>query len=145
MSAETINAASSLWTLPKKEITADAYKEFYHHVGHAFDDPWLTIHAVAEGIVSYTCLLFVPSDTPFDLFDPERKGRVRLYVNRVFITDDCEGLLPPYLRFLRGVVNSADLPLNISRETFQHDPRLAKIRTGLIKRVLDELAKKAGR
>ena len=141
--AEKINAASSLWTLPKKEISADAYKEFYHHVAHAFDDPWLTIHAVTEGIVSYTCLLFVPSDTPFDLFDPERKGRVRLYVNRVFITDDCEGLLPPYLRFLRGVVDSADLPLNISRETFQHDPRLAKIRTGLIKRVLDELAKKA--
>jgi molecular chaperone HtpG len=141
--AETINAASSLWTLPKKDISADAYKEFYHHVGHAFDDPWLTVHAVVEGIVSYTCLLFVPSEAPFDLFDPERKGRVRLYVNRVFITDDCEGLLPPYLRFLRGVVDSADLPLNISRETFQHDPRLAKIRTGLIKRVLDELSKKA--
>lgn len=141
--AEKINAASTLWTLPKKEISADAYKEFYHHVGHTFDDPWLTIHAVVEGIVSYICLLFVPSEAPFDLFDPERKGRVRLYVNRVFITDDCEGLLPPYLRFLRGVVDSADLPLNISRETFQHDPRLAKIRSGLIKRVLDELIKKA--
>lgn len=141
---EKINSASTLWTLPKKEISADAYKEFYHHVAHAFDDPWLIIHAVAEGIVSYTCLLFVPSEMPFDLFDPERKGRVRLYVNRVFITDDCEGLLPPYLRFLRGVVDSADLPLNISRETFQHDPRLAKIRAGLVKRVLDELGKKAG-
>ncbi|MFO1155000.1 MAG: molecular chaperone HtpG [Rhodospirillales bacterium] len=141
--AEKINAAASLWTLPKKEISDEAYKEFYHHVGHAFDDPWLTIHAVAEGIVSYTCLLFVPSDTPFDLFDPERKGRIRLYVNRVFITDNCEGLLPPYLRFLRGVVDSADLPLNISRETFQRDPRLAKIRSGLVKRVFDELSKKA--
>jgi molecular chaperone HtpG len=129
--------------MPKKEITAEQYKEFYHHVGHAFDEPWLTIHNTVEGVVSYTSLLFVPTTAPFDLFDPQRKGRVRLYVKRVFITDDCEGLLPAYLRFLRGVVDSEDLPLNISRETFQHDPRLAKMRSGLVKRVLDELAKKA--
>jgi molecular chaperone HtpG len=141
--AQTLNAASSLWTVPKKEITAEQYKEFYHHVGHAFDDPWLTIHNTVEGVVSYTSLLFVPTMAPFDLFDPQRKGRVKLYVKRVFITDDCEGLLPAYLRFLRGVVDSEDLPLNISRETFQHDPRLAKMRSGLVKRVLDELAKKA--
>lgn len=141
--AQTLNAASSLWTMPKKEITAEQYKEFYHHVGHAFDDPWLTIHNTVEGVVSYTSLLFVPTTAPFDLFDPQRKGRVKLYVKRVFITDDCEGLLPAYLRFLRGVVDSEDLPLNISRETFQHDPRLAKMRSGLVKRVLDELAKKA--
>ncbi|HRK96175.1 MAG TPA: molecular chaperone HtpG, partial [Rhodospirillales bacterium] len=139
---QTLNAASSLWTRPKKDITEEQYKEFYHHVGHAFDDPWLVIHNTVEGVVSYTSLLFVPSSAPFDLFDPERKPRVKLYVRRVFITDDCEGLLPSYLRFLRGVVDSEDLPLNISRETFQHDPRLAKMRSGLVKRVLDELARK---
>ncbi|QLH39462.1 MAG: molecular chaperone HtpG [Defluviicoccus sp.] len=141
-SAAPVNAASSLWTLPKKDITAEQYKEFYHHVGHAFDDPWLILHNTVEGVVSYTNLLFVPKQAPFDLFDPERKARVKLYVRRVFITDDCEGLLPAYLRFVRGVVDSEDLPLNISRESFQHDPRLAKIRSGLVKRTLDELAKK---
>lgn len=141
--AKTLNAASSLWTRPKKDITEEQYKEFYHHVGHAFDDPWLTLHNAVEGVLSYTSLLFIPSTPPFDLFQPERKGHVKLYVKRVFITDDCEGLLPPYLRFLRGVVDSEDLPLNISRETFQHDPRLAKMRSGLVKRVIDELAKKA--
>lgn len=141
--APTLNAASTLWTLPKKDITREQYTEFYHHVGHAFDEPWLTLHNQVEGVVSYVSLLFVPKQAPFDLFDPERKSRLKLYVKRVFITDDCEGLLPSYLRFLRGVVDSEDLPLNISRETFQHDPRLAKIRAGLVKRVLDELAKKA--
>ena len=140
---QTLNAASSLWTRAKKDITDEQYKEFYHHVGHAFDEPWLVLHNTVEGVVSYTSLLFVPSTAPFDLFDPERKPKVKLYVRRVFITDDCEGLLPSYLRFLRGVVDSEDLPLNISRETFQHDPRLAKMRSGLVKRVLDELARKA--
>ncbi len=143
VAAAPLNDAKSLWLLPKREITDEQYKEFYHHVAHAFDDPWLILHNQVEGVVSYTNLLFVPSQRPFELFDPERKPRVRLYVKRVFITDDCEGLLPPYLRFLRGVVDSEDLPLNISRETFQHDPRLAKIRSGLTKRVLDELEKKA--
>jgi len=141
--APTLNAATSLWTLPKKDVTAEQYTEFYHHVAHAFDEPWLVLHNQIEGVVSYTNLLFVPKQAPFDLFDPERKSRLKLYVKRVFITDDCEGLLPSYLRFLRGVVDSEDLPLNISRESFQHDPRLAKIRSGLVKRVLDELAKKA--
>jgi len=141
--AETMNAASSLWTREKKDITEEQYKEFYHHVGHAFDDPWLTLHNRVEGVLSYTSLLFIPSSPPFDLFQPERKGHVKLYVKRVYITDDCEGLMPPYLRFLRGVVDSEDLPLNISRETFQHDPRLAKMRSGLTKRVLDALEKKA--
>jgi molecular chaperone HtpG len=140
---QTLNEASSLWTRARKDITEEQYKEFYHHVSHAFDDPWLVIHNTVEGVVSYTCLLFVPSSAPFDLFDPERNPRVKLYVKRVFITDDCAGLLPSYLRFLRGVVDSEDLPLNISRETFQQDPRLAKMRSGLVKRVLDELARKA--
>tara|TARA_B100000674_G_scaffold498526_1_gene537399 strand:+ start:1649 stop:3535 length:1887 start_codon:yes stop_codon:yes gene_type:complete len=139
---ETLNSASALWTLQKKDINNEKYKEFYHHVSHAFDEPWLTLHNHVEGVLSYTNLLFIPSTPPFDLFTPERKTQVKLYVNRVFITDDCEGLLPPYLRFLRGIVDSQDLPLNISREMFQHDPRLAKIKTGLIKRVLNELKKK---
>ena len=140
---DTLNTASALWTRPKSEITADQYKEFYHHVGHSLDDPWHVMHSAVEGVVAYTSLLFIPSTPPFDLFHPDRKGHVKLYVKRVFITDDCEGLLPAYLRFLHGVVDSEDLPLNISRETFQRDPRLAKIRSGLVKRVLDELAKKA--
>jgi molecular chaperone HtpG len=140
---ETLNSASALWTLKKSEIKAEQYTEFYHHVGHVFDEPWLTLHNRVEGVMSYTNLLFIPTMAPFDLFTPERKGHIKLYVNRVFITEDCEGLLPPYLRFLRGIVDSEDLPLNISREMFQHDPRLAKIKTGLTKRVLGELKKKA--
>ncbi|MBL6931376.1 MAG: molecular chaperone HtpG [Rhodospirillales bacterium] len=140
---ETLNSASALWTLQKSDIKDEQYKEFYHHVGHAFDDPWLTLHNRVEGVMSYTNLLFIPTMAPFDLFTPERKGHVKLYVNRVFITDNCEGLLPPYLRFLRGVVDSEDLPLNISREMFQHDPRLTKIKSGLTNRVLGELKKKA--
>ncbi len=140
---EAINSASALWTRPKAEITAEQYKEFYHHVAHAFDEPWATLHYKAEGAIEYTGLLFVPSSKPFDIFHPDRKQHVKLYVRRVFITDDCEELLPPYLRFVRGVVDSQDLPLNVSREMLQHNPVLAKIRTGLVKRVLGELKKKA--
>ena len=140
---DTLNTASALWTRAKGGIGEDQYREFYRHVGHAVDDPWLVIHNSVEGRLTYTNLLFVPSQPPFDLFDPARKSRVKLYVKRVFITDDCEELLPSYLRFVRGVVDSEDLPLNISRETIQHDPRLAKMRGGLVKRVLGELKKKA--
>ncbi|RAU23965.1 molecular chaperone HtpG [Paramagnetospirillum kuznetsovii] len=140
---ETVNSASALWTRSKSEVTAEQYKEFYHHVAHAFDEPWSTLHFKAEGAIEYTGLLFVPSSKPFDLFQPDRKQHVKLYVRRVFITDDCEELLPPYLRFVRGVVDSQDLPLNVSREMLQHNPILAKIRSGLIKRVLGELKKKA--
>ena len=140
---ETINTASALWTRPRSEITAEQYKEFYHHVGHNFDDPWLTLHNKAEGVLEYTSLLFVPSTKPFDLFDPERKSRVKLYVRRVFITDEGTGLLPPYLRFLRGIVDSEDLPLNVSREMLQSNPMATRIRQQLTRRVLSELAKKA--
>ena len=140
---ETINTASALWTRPRSEITQEQYNEFYHHVGHSFDDPWLTLHAKAEGVLEYTSLLFVPSAKPFDLFDPERKSRVKLYVRRVFITDEGTNLLPPYLRFLRGVVDSEDLPLNISREMLQSNPTAARIRQQLTKRILTELGKKA--
>ncbi len=138
-----LNTASALWTRPKKDVDAEQYKEFYHHVSHAFDEPWLTLHNSVEGVLSYTNLLFIPSSQPFDLFHPDRKAQVRLYVKRVFITDDCEGLMPPYLRFMRGIVDSEDLPLNISREMFQHNPQLAKIRSGLAKRIMGELKKKA--
>ena len=140
---ETVNAASALWTRPRGDITPDQYKEFYHHVGHSFDDPWLTLHNKAEGVLEYTNLLFVPSTKPFDLFDPDRKSRVKLYVRRVFITDDGTELLPAYLRFLRGVVDSEDLPLNVSREMLQSNPMVARIRQQLTRRVLTELAKKA--
>jgi molecular chaperone HtpG len=140
---ETINTASALWTRPRSEITPEQYKEFYHHVGHSFDDPWLTLHNKAEGVLEYTNLLFVPSTKPFDLFDPERKSRVKLYVRRVFITDEGTELLPAYLRFLRGVVDSEDLPLNISREMMQSNPMVARIRQQLTRRVLTELGKKA--
>jgi molecular chaperone HtpG len=140
---EVVNTAAALWTRPKSEITAEQYKEFYHHVAHSFDDPWLILHNKAEGVFEYTSLLFVPSVKPFDLFDPERKPRVKLYVRRVFITDEAGDLVPPYLRFLRGIVDSEDLPLNISRETLQANPMVAKIRQQLTRRVLSELAKKA--
>ncbi|MEX2452145.1 MAG: molecular chaperone HtpG [Rhodospirillales bacterium] len=140
---EKLNSASAIWTRPKSDITEDQYKEFYRHVSHNFDDPWLTIHNRVEGVLSYTNLLFVPSSRPFDLFNPERKMHVKLYVKRVFITDNSEGMIPAYLRFLRGVVDSEDLSLNISREMFQHDPKISKIRSGLVKRVLGELQKKA--
>jgi molecular chaperone HtpG len=139
---DTINTASALWTRPRGEITEEQYKEFYHHVGHSFDEPWLTLHARAEGVVEYTYLLFVPEAKPFDLFEPERKTQVKLYVRRVFITDESE-MLPPYLRFLRGVVDSEDLPLNISREMLQSNPMVARMRQQLTRRVLSELQKKA--
>jgi molecular chaperone HtpG len=139
---DTINTASALWTRPRSEITEEQYKEFYHHVGHGFDAPWLTLHARAEGVVEYTYLLFVPETKPFDLFEPDRKTQVKLYVRRVFITDESE-MLPPYLRFMRGVVDSEDLPLNISREMLQSNPMVARMRRQLTGRVLSELQKKA--
>lgn len=141
--AETVNVASALWTRPKKDIEATQYAEFYRHNAHAFDEPWLTLHNKAEGRIEYTNLLFVPSAAPFDLFHPERKHGVKLYVRRVFIADDCEGLMPRWLRFVRGIVDSEDLPLNISRETLQHNPVLERIRTALVKRVLTALERKA--
>ena len=141
--APTVNQASALWTRSKSDITEQQYKEFYHHVAHAFDDPWLTLHWRAEGKIEYSSLLFVPSAKPFDLFDPRRAHQVKLYVRRVFITDECEGLVPAWLRFLRGVVDSEDLPLNVSREMLQNNPVVTLIKRGVTKRVLGELAKKA--
>ena len=136
-----VNQAAALWTRSKSEITPEQYTEFYHHVAHAFDQPWATLHFRAEGKIDYTGLIFIPSAKPFDLFHPDRKQSLKLYVKRVFITDHCEDLLPSWLRFLKGVVDSEDLPLNISRETLQANPLIAKIRAGLTKKVLGELAK----
>jgi molecular chaperone HtpG len=141
--AETVNQASALWTRPRSEIDAKQYAEFYHHVAHALDDPWHTMHFRAEGVIEYTGLLFIPGARPFDIFHPDRKSSLKLYVHRVFITDDCPELLPSWLRFMRGVIDSEDLDLNVSREMLQKNPVLAKIRTGLARRVLGELQKKA--
>jgi molecular chaperone HtpG len=140
---EQINAGNALWTRAKSDITDEQYKEFYHHVAHALDEPWARLHVKAEGVVSYQALLFVPGSKPFDLHDPQRRHGVKLYVRRVFITEDMEGLMPRFLRFVRGVVDSEDLQLNVSRETLQHSPVLAKIRKDLVKRVLDELERRA--
>ena len=140
---EKLNEAAALWMKPKSEITQQQYAEFYRFVSHGFDSPRLTIHWRAEGKIDYTALLFVPGARPMDLFHPERKHRLKLYVRRVFITDDCADILPGYLRFLQGIVDSEDLPLNISREMLQHNPLLAKIRAALVKRSLSELTKLA--
>lgn len=140
---ETVNRASAIWTRSKSEITDEQYNEFYRHVGHAFDEPWMRLHFRAEGMIEYTGLLFIPSRKPMDLFHPDRKNLVKLYVKRVFIADDCEDLVPAYLRFLRGVIDSEDLPLNVSRELLQDNPLLRKIRGGVVKRVLGELKKQA--
>src|SRR5439155_6823772 len=113
-----ISDGAALWAKPKTKITSADYTDFYRSVAVAFDEPALTIHFRAEGRQDYTALLFIPSSRPFDLFDPDRAGRTKLYVKRVFITDDAE-ILPRYLRFIRGVVDSADLPLNVSREKIQ--------------------------
>lgn len=140
--SEVINEGLALWTRPKADITEEQYKEFYHHVGHTADKPFLTLHNQVEGKLSYTNLLFVPSVRPFDLFHPDRRRRVKLYVKRVFITDENVDLIPHNLRFLRGIVDSEDLPLNISRETLQANPLLTEIRNSITKRVLTELGRK---
>jgi len=140
---DALNEASALWTRQKSEITPEQYTEFYRHVSHGFDEPWLTTHWRAEGRFEYNALLFTPSNPPFDLFHPDRKHRVKLYVKRVFITDDCEGLVPEYLRFLKGVIDCEDLPLNVSRELLQKNPMLTAISSAVTKRILNELTRKA--
>lgn len=136
--ARQINAASALWQRAKSEVKPEDYTQAYRSLAMAFDEPALTLHYKVEGRQSYAVLLFVPSTPPFDLTDPARKGRVKLYVRRVYITDDAE-LLPAYLRFVRGVVDSEDLPLNLSREMLQNNPQVRQIRSGLVGRVLSEL------
>lgn len=141
--AVVANKASALWMRPKSEITPEQYQEFYRHIAHQADEPWLILHNKSEGAVEYTNLLFIPSTKPFDLFHPDRMTRLKLYVKRVFITDQEIEIIPRHLRFIRGVVDSEDLPLNISRETLQHNAVLAKIRQSLVSRIYSELKKKA--
>ena len=132
-----INSASALWQRSKSELSAEDYAQAYKQIAGAFDEPAMTLHYRAEGRYSYAVLLFAPSTKPFDLFEPQRKGRVKLYVRRVFITDDAD-LLPGYLRFIRGVIDSEDLPLNLSREMLQNNPQLAQIRKAVTSKVIGE-------
>ncbi len=137
---QQLNAANALWARPRSEITADQYKEFYHHTAGAFDEPALTLHYTAEGRQLYTSLLFVPSMAPFDLYDAQRNSHIKLFVKRIFITDDAE-ILPSYLRFVKGIVDSEDIPLNLSREMLQNNPLLASIRKAVTNKLLSELTK----
>ena len=138
---ETVNSAKALWTRPRNDISDDEYKEFYKHVSHDFDDPAAWSHNKVEGKLEYTSLLYVPKRAPFDMWNRELPRGLKLYVQRVFIMDEADQFLPLYLRFVRGVVDSSDLPLNVSRELLQQDDRTRTIRNALTKRVLDMLSK----
>jgi molecular chaperone HtpG len=133
---ETVNQASALWARPRNEISDEQYTEFYKHVGHDFEDPLAWTHARVEGKTEYTQLLYVPARAPFDLWDRNAKHGIKLYVRRVFIMDDAEQLMPTYLRFVRGIVDSADLPLNVSREILQESRDIEAIRKGCTAKVL---------
>jgi molecular chaperone HtpG len=135
-----VNSANALWMRPRAEVTADQHKEFFGELSGSYEAPALTLHYRAEGRNEYTVLLYIPAERPFDLYDPERKGRQKLYVKRVYIADDA-ALLPPYLRFVRGVIDSEDMPLNISREMLQNNPQVAAIRKAVTNKVLAELKK----
>ncbi len=136
---ETVNQASALWVRPKSEISDEQYKEFYKHVGHDFEDPLAWTHARVEGKQEYTQLLYIPARAPFDLWDRNARHGIKLYVRRVFIMDDAEQLMPLYLRFVRGVVDSSDLPLNVSREILQESKDIDNIRSGCTRKVLSML------
>mgnify|MGYP006281243739 CR=1 FL=1 len=140
--ARQINAGNAIWTRPKPEISPEQHKEFFGQLSGSYSDPAITLHYRAEGRHEYTVLLYVPGEKPFDLYDPERRGRQKLYVKRVYIADDVE-LLPAYLRFVRGVIDSEDMPLNISREMLQNNPQVAAIRKAVTNKVLSELKKVA--
>ena len=141
---EVINSATALWTRSRSEVKDDEYREFYKHVSHDFEDPLAWSHNRVEGKLEYTSLVFVPGRAPFDLWNRESPRGLKLYVQRVFIMDDAEQFLPLYLRFVRGIVDSNDLPLNVSREILQQDPAVATIRNALAKRILDALSKLDG-
>ena len=138
---ETINEASALWTRPTKDIKKEQYEEFFSHIGAGFGKPLMTLHNNTEGTISYTNLLCIPSTRPFDLFNPERKSSLKLYINRVYITDKCDALIPAYLRFVKGIVDTQDIDLNVSREMLQNNPAVAKISKSLVGRILRELKK----
>jgi molecular chaperone HtpG len=137
---ETLNSMKAIWTRPKGDISDEEYEEFYKHISHDFEKPLKTIHYSAEGVSEFKALLFVPNHKPFDLFLRDHKKGVHLYVKRVFITDNCEALLPDYLRFMKGVVDSSDLPLNVSREILQEDVQIKRIQKSLVGKVLATLA-----
>ena len=139
--SKRLNASTALWTKPAKDISEDDYKAFYNSVSASYDTPFATLHNKTEGVVEFTNLLFIPSVAPYDLYDPDRKSKIQLYVNRVFITDQCDELVPKWMRFLRGVIDTPDVNLNVSREMLQHSPVITKIRKSLVKRVLSELKK----
>jgi len=140
---ETVNSATALWKRNKKDIKEEEYNEFYKHVGHDYEDPLAYIHSKVEGKLEYSSLLFIPAHAPFDLWDRQQRHGVKLYVKRVFIMDDAEQLVPSYLRFIRGVVDSDDLPLNVSREILQQNKIIDSIRSGTTKKILDLLARMA--
>lgn len=139
---KVMNTGSALWSRPKNEITKEQYNEFYTHVSHMPGEPFLTMHNKAEGVIEFTNLIFIPDRKPIDLYMPERESRIKLYVKKVFITDDAVQLLPSYLRFAKGIVDSEDLPLNINRESLQYNNLVEKIKKSLTKRILTELEKK---
>ena len=136
---QTLNSMKAIWARPKAEVTPEEYQEFYKHISHDFEDPFRTIHFSAEGTSEFKALLYLPAKKPFDVFMAERKRGIQLYVRRVFITEKCDALLPDYLRFIRGVVDSADLPLNVSRELLQEDQQIKRIQKSLVNKVLSTL------
>lgn len=140
---EAVNKATALWTLPKKDIKAEEYKEFYKYIAHDFTDPASWSHNKVEGKQDYTSLLYVPSRAPFDMYDPEQKHGLKLYIQKVFIMDDADNFMPRYLRFVKGIIDSKDLPLNVSREILQHSVLVDKIKSASVKRVLGMLEKLA--
>ncbi len=142
-SGEVINTASALWSRNKADITKEQYNEFYRHISHNFDEPWMTLHYKAEGKIEYTSLIYIPKKAPFDLFQPDKKRGLHLYANKVFISDKVEQLTPFYLRFLTGIIDTKELPLNVSREMLQSTPLLTKIKNGITSRIFSELKKKS--
>jgi len=138
---KTLNEASALWTRPTKEITEEQYQEFFSHIGAGYGKPLLTMHNNTEGTTSYTNLICIPATRPFDLFNPDRKSSLKLYINRVFITDKCDALIPSYLRFVKGLVDTQDIDLNVSREMLQNNPAVAKISKSLVGKIIRELKK----
>ena len=139
--SKRLNSAQALWTRQAKDISEDEYQSFYASTAMAYDKPFSVLHNRTEGAIEFTNLLFVPSAAPFDVFEPERRSKLQLYVNRVFITDNCEGLVPKWLRFLRGVVDTPDVDLNVSREMLQQNPVVTKINKAIVKRALGEFGK----
>ena len=136
---EKINEGDPLWLKNKKDIKKEDYKQFYNNISFNFDEPLKTIHFNAEGVINYKALLFFPTNQPFDLFHQDRKNKIKLYVQKVFITDDCEEVIPHWLRFIPGVIDSQDISLNISREMLQNNPIITKIKKGITLKILNEL------